>query len=163
MEVFLLTFHRSQMRTKDHLHHRINTNSKRITFSKRVKMNNQMASMADRTITSQNYPMRFSHIITVLTTLAPSNRTIIRTLEDCKVSISKSIRIDREIKIREITLENQAEAANQEVEVVTQDVEMVKTGEQITRTTTTITINPLKTKEVVETEEITAERTALTK
>jgi len=154
------------MRTKDHPHHRINSNSKRITFSKRVKMNNQMASMADRTITSQNYPTRLSHILTVLT-MAPSNRTIIRTLkemkEGCKVSTSKSIRIDREIEIRVITLENQAEAANQEVMVVIQDVEMVKIGEQITRTTTTITINPLKTKEVVETEEIIAEKTALTK
>lgn len=152
------------MRTKDHPHHRINSNSKRITFSKRVKTSNQMASMADRTITSQNYPTRLSHILTVLTT-APSNRTINRTLkemkEGCKVSISKSIRIDREIRV--ITLETQAEAANQEVEVVTQDVDMVKIGEQITRTTTTITINPLKTKEVVETEEIIAERTALTK
>lgn len=100
----------------------------------------------------------------VLTT-APSNRTINRTLkemkEGCKVSISKSIRIDREIRV--ITLETQAEAANQEVEVLTQDVEMVKTGGDNTRTTTTITINPLKTKEVVETEEIIAERTALTK
>lgn len=99
--------------------------------------------------------------------MAPSNRTIIRTLkemkEGCKVSTSKSIRIDREIEIRVITLENQAEAANQEVMVVIQDVEMVKIGEQITRTTTTITINPLKTKEVVETEEIIAEKTALTK
>jgi len=154
------------MRTKDHPHHRINSNSKRITFSKRVKMNNQMVSMADRTITSQNYPTRLSHILTVLT-MAPSNKTIIRTIkemkEGCKVSTSKSIRIDREIEIRVIMLENQAEAANQEVMVVIQDVEMVKIGEQITRTTTTITINPLKTKEVVETEEITAERTALTK
>lgn len=154
------------MRTKDLPHHRINSNSKRITFSKRVKMNNQMASMADRTITSQNYPTRLSHILTVLT-MAPSNRTIIRTLkemkEGCKVSTSKSIRIDREIEIRVITLENQAEAANQEVMVVIQDVEMVKIGEQITRTTTTITINPLKTKEVVETEEIIAEKIALTK
>jgi len=99
--------------------------------------------------------------------MAPSNKTIIRTIkemkEGCKVSTSKSIRIDREIEIKVITLENQAEAANQEVMVVIQDVEMVKIGEQITRTTTTITINPLKTKEVVETEEITAERTALTK
>lgn len=99
--------------------------------------------------------------------MAPSNRIIIRTLkemkEGCKVSTSKSIRIDREIEIRVITLENQAEAANQEVMVVIQDVEMVKIGEQITRTTTTITINPLKTKEVVETEEIIAEKTALTK
>lgn len=129
-------------------------------------MNNQMASMADRTITSQNYPTRLSHILTVLT-MAPSNKTIIRTLkemkEGCKVSTSKSIRIDREIEIRVITLENQAEVANQEVMVVIQDVEMVKIGEQITRTTTTITINPLKTKEVVETEEIIAEKTALTK
>jgi len=154
------------MRTKDHPHHRINSNSKRITFSKRVKMNNQMASMADRTITSQNYPTRLSHILTVLT-MAPSNKTIIRTIkemkEGCKVSTSKSIRIDREIEIRVITLENQAEAANQEVMVVIQDVEMVKIGEQITRTTTTITINPLKTKEVVEIEEIIAEKTALTK
>jgi len=99
--------------------------------------------------------------------MAPSNKTIIRTIkemkEGCKVSTSKSIRIDREIEIRVITLENQAEAANQEVMVVIQDVEMVKIGEQITRTTTTITINPLKTKEVVETEEIIAEKTALTK
>jgi len=154
------------MRTKDHPHHRINSNSKRITFSKRVKMNNQMASMADRTITSQNYPTRLSHILTVLT-MAPSNKTIIRTIkemkEGCKVSTSKSIRIDREIEIRVIMLENQAEAANQEVMVVIQDVEMVKIGEQITRTTTTITINPLKTKEVVEIEEIIAEKTALTK
>jgi len=154
------------MKIKDHPHHRINSNSKRITFSKRVKMNNQMASMADRTITSQNYPTRLSLILTVLT-MAPSNRTIIRTLkemkEGCKVSTSKSIRIDREIEIRVIMLENQAEAANQEVMVVIQDVEMVKIGEQITRTMTTITINPLKTKEVVETEEIIAEKTALTK
>jgi len=99
--------------------------------------------------------------------MAPSNKTIIRTIkemkEGCKVSTSKSIRIDREIEIRVITLENQAEAANQEVMVVIQDVEMVKIGEQITRTTTTITINPLKTKEVVEIEEIIAEKTALTK
>jgi len=99
--------------------------------------------------------------------MALSNKTIIRTIkemkEGCKVSTSKSIRIDREIEIRVITLENQAEAANQEVMVVIQDVEMVKIGEQITRTTTTITINPLKTKEVVETEEIIAEKTALTK
>jgi len=154
------------MRTKDHPHDRINSNSKRITFSKRVKMNNQMASMVDRTITSQNYPTRLSHILTVLT-MAPSNKTIIRTIkemkEGCKVSTSKSIRIDREIEIKVITLENQAEAANQEVMVVIQDVEMVKIGEQITRTTTTITINPLKTKEVVEIEEIIAEKTALTK